>query len=81
MAKRYYMESNKIILTRWVDQALDHPLTKQNIKSRFKATYIWPYNPKAMDNKTQASNIYIIAPNNERCEKDYMSYEQPNQEQ
>lgn len=52
MAKKYYMESNKIILTRWVDQALNHSFTKQNIKSKFRATYIWPYNPKAMDNKT-----------------------------
>jgi hypothetical protein len=52
MAKKYHMEPNKIILTRWVDQALYHSFTKQNIKSRFRATYIWPYNPKAMDNKT-----------------------------
>ncbi len=35
-----------------------HILTKKNIKVGFKAIGIWPFNPKAMDNKTQPSKIY-----------------------
>jgi hypothetical protein len=36
-----------------------HFLTKKNIKVGFKAIGIWLFNPKAMDNKTQPSKIYI----------------------
>jgi hypothetical protein len=31
---------------------------KKIIKARFKATSIWPFNPKAMDNKIRPSKIY-----------------------
>jgi hypothetical protein len=31
---------------------------KEKIKARFKATSIWPFNPKAMDNKIRTSKIY-----------------------
>ncbi len=37
------MEPYKIILVRWIDQGIDHFLIKKNIKSRFEATYIWPF--------------------------------------
>jgi hypothetical protein len=36
-----------------------HTLTKKNIKVGFKVTSIWPFNSKAMDNKTQRSKFYI----------------------
>jgi hypothetical protein len=34
-------------------------LTKDNIRSRFKVTNIWPLIPRAMDEKTQLLMIYI----------------------
>jgi len=37
MASRNYIEPNKIILTKWVDQVLAHALTKRNIKFGFRA--------------------------------------------
>jgi hypothetical protein len=36
-----------------------HTLTKKTIKVGFKDTCIWPFNPKAMDNKIQPSKNYI----------------------
>jgi len=35
-----------------------HILTKKNIKVGFKVIGIWPFNPKAMDNKIQPSKFY-----------------------
>jgi hypothetical protein len=35
-----------------------HTLTKKNIKVGFKAIGIWPFNPKAMDNKTTFKNLH-----------------------
>jgi hypothetical protein len=52
------MELDKITLDRWVDQALKQSFIKQNIKSRFKITCIWPLNPRAMDNKIKPSKVY-----------------------
>jgi hypothetical protein len=52
MSKGNHMEPNKIFLARWVDQSINQSLTKKNIKFGFKATCTWPFNPKAMDNKT-----------------------------
>jgi len=46
------MEPNKITLARWVDQALKQSFTKKNIKFNFKTINIWPFNPKAMESKT-----------------------------
>ncbi len=40
------MELNKITLTRWVDQILEQSFTNKKIKFGFKATFIWPFNPK-----------------------------------
>jgi hypothetical protein len=59
MSKSNYMELNEINLIGWVDQALDKSITKQNIRSRFRVIGIYPLNPRAMDNKTGFSNIYI----------------------
>ncbi len=58
MSKRNHMELDKITLDRWVDQALKQSFIKQNIKSRFKITCIWPLNPRAMDNKIKPSKVY-----------------------
>ncbi len=64
MARSKYMELDNITLVGWVDKALNHSFTKHNITSGFKVTHIWPYNPKAMDNTIQHSNIYTITSNN-----------------
>jgi len=64
------MEPYKITLVGWVDQTLKQSLKKIKIKSRFKATCIWPFNPKAMDNKTQLSQIYITKPINDQGSED-----------
>jgi hypothetical protein len=32
-------------------------MMKNNIKSRFKATRIWPFTPKAMDDKIRPSDV------------------------
>ncbi len=56
MSRSNHMETNKITLARWVDQALEQSLTKQNIK--FTTTCIWLLNPKAMDNKTKPLRVY-----------------------
>ncbi len=58
MSKSNHMELDKITLDRWVDQALKQSFIKQNIKSRFKITCIWPLNPRAMDNKIKPSKVY-----------------------
>jgi hypothetical protein len=47
VSKNNHMEPNKIIMGRWVDHAINQSLMKKNIKARFKATGIWPFNPKA----------------------------------
>jgi hypothetical protein len=60
MSKSNYMELDKITLARWVDQALDKSITKQNIKSGFKVTVIHPLNLRAMDSKIKPSNIYTM---------------------
>jgi hypothetical protein len=57
MYRNNHMEPYKITLVGWVDQTLEQSLKINKIKSRFKATCIWPFNPKAMDNKTQLSQI------------------------
>jgi hypothetical protein len=53
---------------------------KKNIKARFKATSIWPFNPKAMDNKTWPLEIYTTTSiNNHGNDQDeYTSNEQTN---
>jgi hypothetical protein len=51
MAKNNYIELDKIMLTRWIDKALNQTLTKKNITSGFRTTEIWPLNPKVTDKK------------------------------
>ncbi len=46
------MESIKITLARWVDQALEQSLTKKNVNSKFRVTCIWPFDSKTMNGKT-----------------------------
>ncbi len=57
---------------------LHQSLTKKNIKVGFKVIGIWYFNPKAMDNKTQPSEIYItININNHGSDKkEYTSNEE-----
>jgi hypothetical protein len=57
-------ELDKITHVKWVDKALDQLLTKHNIKVGFKGIGIWPFNPKAMEKKTQPTNVYIIGNSN-----------------
>jgi hypothetical protein len=58
MSKSNHMEPNEITLVGWVNQTISQFLTKKNINVGFKATCIWPFNPKAMDNKLRPSEIY-----------------------
>jgi hypothetical protein len=57
---RNYIELDKIALARWVDKALNHALIRKNIMSRFKGTGIWPFNPKAMEEKTSPSTLFTL---------------------
>jgi hypothetical protein len=50
-------EPNKCTLVAWVDKVLNQTLFKKNIMKEFKATRIWPFNPKAMDHKPRPSDV------------------------
>jgi hypothetical protein len=54
---RNYIKPDKIALAGWVDKILNHALIRKNIMSRFKGTWIWPLNPKAMEEKTSPSTL------------------------
>ncbi len=69
MSKSNYMALDKITLIGWVDHALDKSITKQNIRSRFKVTCIYPLNPKAMDNENRPFNIYTMVANEHEGEE------------
>jgi hypothetical protein len=67
-------------------------LTPKNIRSSFKVTGIWPFNPKTMDNRIAPSTIYITTltttlGNEEgegeegEGEEDYMSSDQVGQDE
>ncbi len=43
-----------------MDRALNQSLSKQNIKTKFKTTWIWPLHPKVMDNPIKPNELYII---------------------
>jgi hypothetical protein len=62
MAKNNYLISNKIILVGWMDKVFDQTLNKRTFIWGFKAIGIWPFNLKAIDAKTQLSEIYITKP-------------------
>ncbi len=71
-----HMELNKITLARWKDQALRQSFTKK-LKFGFKTTSIWPFNPKAIDSKTQPLEIYIVANiSNQESANNYTTYEE-----
>jgi hypothetical protein len=80
MFKSNNMEPDKIFLVGWVDHTIDQSFTKKNIKVGFKATCIWPFNPKAMDNKIRPSKIYITINinNHESDKKEYTLDEKTN---
>ncbi len=63
----------------------DHPLKqsssktfihKKIIKFIFKAITIWPFNPKAMDSKTQISQIYTAKPINDQGSEKNITYDE-----
>ncbi len=45
MARRNYIEIDKIALARWVDKTLDLTLIIIDIMSGFKGIGIWSFNP------------------------------------
>jgi hypothetical protein len=53
-----HCELNRNMFISWVNKALDTSLTQKNIKSGFRVTKIWPFNPKVMDEKIRPSEIY-----------------------
>ncbi len=60
MVRRNYIELDEITLTRWVNKTLNLTFTRKNIMLRFKGTWIWPLNPRAMDSKTGPSTLYTL---------------------
>jgi hypothetical protein len=70
MVRNNHLKIDKVTLVSWVDKTLDQSLSKQNILSGFRATRIWPLNPRAMDDKTRFSNLYIIKKGNNHLNKD-----------
>jgi hypothetical protein len=70
MLKSNYMELDKITFIGWVDQALDKSITEQNIRFGFRVIGIYPLNPRAMDNKTEPSNIYTMVANEHEGEEE-----------
>jgi hypothetical protein len=57
---RNYVEPDKITLAGWVNKTLNKTFIRKNIISGFKATRIWPFNPKSMDNKTSPNSLYTL---------------------
>ncbi len=51
------------------------------MKSGLRATSIWPFNSKAMDNKIQASQIYIVSSVNDQGSEDYVTNDEGNHNQ
>jgi len=75
--KSNHIEPNKIIIVKWVNQAIDQCFTNKNIKVEFQATCIWLFNFKAMDNKTQPLEICNVTRiNNHGNEEKYTSNEE-----
>jgi hypothetical protein len=63
MVRNNHRKLNKATLINWVDKALIQLLSKKNIKSNLKATKVWPFNPKAMDERTKPNDLYTLGPN------------------
>jgi len=62
MARNNYLESNKMALVSWMDKVLDQTLNKWTFIWGVWAIEIWPFDLKAIDAKTQPSEIYITKP-------------------
>jgi hypothetical protein len=54
--------ASKEVLAKWVFAALEKALSKKNIKSGFRTTGIFPFNPRAMDEKMGPSEFYREVP-------------------
>ncbi len=52
MFKNNHIQPNKIIMAKWVDQAIDQCFTNKNIKVGFQATFIWLFNFKVKQDST-----------------------------
>jgi len=63
MVKNNHRKLNKATLINWVDKTPIQLLSKNNIKFNFKVTKVWPFNPKAMDERTKPNDLYTLAPN------------------
>jgi hypothetical protein len=59
-----------VTLVGQVDKMFDQSLSKQNILKGFKATRVWPLNPRAMDDKTRPSSLYTTKANNNHLHED-----------
>ncbi len=53
----------------------------KKMKYGLKATSIWPLNSKAMDNKIQPSQIYIVASVNDQGSEDQITNDEGNHNQ
>ncbi len=58
MFKNNHRKLDKVTLAGWVNRTLNQLLSKQNIKTRFKTSWIWPLNPRAMDNQNKTNELY-----------------------
>ncbi len=73
MVKNNHCELEKCTLVRWVDKALEHAPTKNNIKNGFKDKGIWPFNPKVMDDNIKPTGFNIS--NDDIIDSDNAVYE------
>ncbi len=64
MIRNNHLELDKVTLASWVDKTLNQSLSKQNILNGFRATWVWPLNPKAMDDKTNPNSMYTTRDDN-----------------
>ncbi len=70
MSRSNHMEPDKIILARWMDQALEQSLTKKTSSLGLQLQEYGLWNPKAMDNRP--SEVFIAKNlNNAGSEKEY----------
>jgi hypothetical protein len=60
MAKKHFLQLDKILLAKWVDKALQQSLKKENIKLGFRVYKIWPLNSIAMAIKFGPSEVFTI---------------------
>jgi len=70
MVRNNRLELDKVTLASWVDKTFNQSLSKQNILSGFKATWVWTLNLKAMDDKTNPNSMYTIRDDNKHTNED-----------